>query len=162
MANQQSSSSINNSSNRDVSLDVHNSVTNNKSNKQQVELATILKKNNKYTSTATTSTPSITTLASPTTNPTSTTIQRMAHYTAIADTAATGNYITTNCPLTDRNPTAQGVNVILPDGSSITSSHTAPLQLPSILPIGARTAHISLTLSRAHSSLLANFATMVA
>jgi hypothetical protein len=66
----------------------------------------------------------------------------MAHHSAIVDTAATGHYITTIFPVVDRRIATPGVDVILPDGSTITSSHTAVLQLPSILPLGARTAHI--------------------
>jgi hypothetical protein len=94
------------------------------------------------TTTSTISTPSTTTLASPTTNP-STIIQCMAHYTTIANTATTGNYLSIDCPVTDRQPsTHQGVDVILPGGSIITSSHTATLQLPATLPLGARQVHI--------------------
>jgi hypothetical protein len=58
----------------------------------------------------------------------------------IADTAATGNYITMDCPVTDKHPTSHGIDVTLPNGVNITSSHTALLQLPHELPIGARKA----------------------
>jgi len=101
---------------------------------------------NKYTSTispTTTNTTTTTTtdqpLVTPTTNPpTSNTM----YYTAIADTAATGHYVTQACPVTDKRSTNYGVQVILPDGNSITSTHTALLQLPNQLPITAKTAHI--------------------
>jgi hypothetical protein len=145
MANhiQSSIDHYNNNNHNNKGLDVHTDKNNN-SYKQQVELASSLKKNQKYTSTPTTSSSTTTTLASPTTNPPlpNTIIHRMANYTAILDTAATGNYVTTSCPVTNQQPTQHGVDVILPDGSSITSTHTALLQLPHILPIGARTAHI--------------------
>jgi hypothetical protein len=135
MANQQSSNNNHTHINTGVRLDVHKQT--------KVELASIIKKNNKYTSNTNLSSTTTTPLASPTTNPpTSTIIHRMAHYTAIADTAATGNYITPDCPVLERQPSNQGVDVLLPDGSLITSSHTATLQLPAVLPIGARTAHV--------------------
>jgi hypothetical protein len=54
----------------------------------------------------------------------------------IADTAATGNYVTTECPVTNKHPTSNGIDVTLPNGVNITSSHTALLQLPHELPIG--------------------------
>jgi hypothetical protein len=144
MANNKQSSNINNNINNNKGLDVHTDKNNN-SNKQHVELASVLKKNIKYspTTSTTSSNPTTTTLASPTTNPPSTTIiQLMAHYTAITDTAAMGNYIMTACPVTNQQPTAHGIDVILPDGSSITSSHTALLQLPNILPLIAQLAHM--------------------
>jgi hypothetical protein len=120
-----------NNNNNKNGLDVH--IINNNS----VELDSILKHNIKYKSTTTP-------LVSPTTNPTtiSTNIKHTAHYSAIVDTAATGNYLTPECPVTDLNPSSPRVDVILPDGSGITSSHTALLQLPIILPPGARSAHI--------------------
>jgi hypothetical protein len=64
------------------------------------------------------------------------------NYMGIADTAATGNYVTTDCPVTDMQPTTNGIDVTLPNGVNITSSHTALLQLPHELPIGACKADI--------------------
>ena len=79
-------------------------------------------------------------LVAPTTNTTNK--KNTMNYTAIADTAATGHYITQSCPVVDKRSTNYGVNVTLPDGNSINSTHTALLQLPSQLPVNARTAHI--------------------
>ena len=107
--------------------------------------ASSLKLANKYTSTITTPITTNTTtttnqqLVTPNTNPT---YKNTMNYTAIADTAATGHYITQECPVVDKRSTNYGVNVTLPDGNSINSTHTALLQLPSQLPINARTAHI--------------------
>jgi hypothetical protein len=92
------------------------------------------------------STTSPSSLASPNTNPINDNISKNVHfaanYTAIANTAATGNYVTPDCPVTNIHPTSTGINVTIPDGSNITSSHTALLRLPPTLPLGARIAHI--------------------
>jgi hypothetical protein len=64
------------------------------------------------------------------------------NYMGIADTAATGNYVTTDCPITDKHPTSNGIDVTLPNGVNITSSHMALLRLPCTLPIGALKADI--------------------
>jgi hypothetical protein len=144
MAEAQTSSSNTNSNHDGISLDVRNTT-------KSAELASILKSSNKYAHTTTTSIASSTTTSvAPSTNPTTLSAHAatsipscMANYTAIADTAATGNYITTTCPVTNITPsTTQSIDVILPDGSSISSSHTAVLRLPEALPLGARTAHI--------------------
>jgi hypothetical protein len=94
------------------------------------------------TTTATTSS----SMVSSNTNTTTTTDNKIVkfamNYMGIANTAATGNYITTDCPVTDKHPTSNSIDVTLPNGVNITSSHTAILQLPHELPIGACKADI--------------------
>ena len=131
MTSQQSSSN-NNNNNIQQQEQATKMNTSNTCNKQKLD--SILKNNTKYTTTTTT-------LATPPTN-TNTTIVNTMNYTAIADTAATGNYITEKCPVSNKRPSAHGVDVIIPNGSSMTSTHTALLQLPSELLLGARKAHI--------------------
>jgi hypothetical protein len=111
------------------------SINNNDNNKeglaQQHDNTSTLKSNiekhDKYTT-------STIPLVSPTTNPIQqNTIVITMDYTAISDTAATGNYVTTNWPVINWQP---GVNVI----HGLT---TALLQLTTELPaIGARIASI--------------------
>ena len=67
------------------------------------------------------------------------------HTIAIADTRCTGHYLTINVPYTNKtiNPS---LVIMLPDGSTITSSHTASLKIP-FLPEEAYTARIFPTLT---------------
>jgi hypothetical protein len=84
-------------------------------------------------------------MVSPHTNTTTTNnkiVKFAMNYMGIADTAATGNYITTDCPVTDKHPTSNSIDVTLPNGVNITSTHTALLQLPHELPLGACKADI--------------------
>ncbi|ACI65279.1 predicted protein [Phaeodactylum tricornutum CCAP 1055/1] len=60
---------------------------------------------------------------------------------AIADTGCTGHFLSTNIAHIHCQPTVPGINVVLPDGRTITSSHITELNIPS-LPPAARTAHI--------------------
>lgn len=98
----------------------------------------------KQTTTTTTTTPS--SMVSPNTNTTNHTNNKIVkfamNYMGIANTAATGNYITTDCPVTDKHPTSNSIDVTLPNGVNITSTHTALLQLPHELPLGACKADI--------------------
>jgi hypothetical protein len=84
-------------------------------------------------------------MVSPNTNTTTTNnkiIKFAMNYMGIADTAASGNYITTDCPVTDKHPISNGIDVTLPNGVNITSTHTSLLQLRHELPLGARKADI--------------------
>ena len=66
---------------------------------------------------------------------------------AIADTGSTGNYLSLEASYyTDMKVADPPIEVILPDGSEIQSTHTALLNIPS-LPIKAREAHLFPTLS---------------
>ncbi|KAI2490331.1 hypothetical protein MHU86_24250 [Fragilaria crotonensis] len=64
----------------------------------------------------------------------------------IADTGCTGHYIHITTPHFDRTIANPSISVLLPDGSTIHSTHTATLDLP-LLPPAARFAHIFPTLS---------------
>jgi hypothetical protein len=64
----------------------------------------------------------------------------------IADTGSTGHFLTIHAPCLHRQPASPGISVILPDGSTITSTHTALLNLP-MLPPAACTAHVFPTLT---------------
>jgi hypothetical protein len=61
--------------------------------------------------------------------------------TAIADTGANGHFCMQNGPCIDVEPTQNPTHMSLPDGSTITSSHTGLLPIPQ-LPTAARQAHI--------------------
>ena len=104
---------------------------NDNNNKKEKELDLKINKNNNQTNTTTL-------MVSPNTKQNT----KVMNYSAIIDTAATGNYVTTECPVIDMKETSHGVDVSLPDGSIMTSTHTALLKLPAILPIGARKADI--------------------
>ena len=62
---------------------------------------------------------------------------------ANADTGSTGHYMAISDAqwLTNMQPTSRGIEVNLPDGSTIKSTHTASLDLPS-LPAAAQVAHV--------------------
>jgi hypothetical protein len=64
----------------------------------------------------------------------------------IADTGCTGHYIHIDTPHLNRQPASPGISVLLPDGTTITSTHTATLDLPH-LPATACVAHIFPALS---------------
>ena len=68
------------------------------------------------------------------------------HSPCIADTGCTGHYIHITTPHSNRTIANPGISVILPDGNTIHSTHTAILDLPH-LPPAARIAHIFPTLS---------------
>ena len=65
----------------------------------------------------------------------------------ILDSGCTGHYIHVHTPHTDRQPANPSITVLLPNGSSIQSSHTATLSLHPNLPPSARLAHIFPTLT---------------
>ena len=54
--------------------------------------------------------------------------------TIIADTGATGHYLMVDGPYTNAIPVSQGIDVLLPSGQKIRSSHTAELSLPGLPP----------------------------
>jgi hypothetical protein len=59
----------------------------------------------------------------------------------IADTGATDHFLTTDAAVINQKIATPGIRVMLPDGSTITSTHTATLDLPG-LPPEACQAHI--------------------
>ena len=61
--------------------------------------------------------------------------------TAILDSGTTGNYLMLDTPCDDIRPAETPVQVQLPDGRTMNSSHTGILCLPG-LPLAARRAHI--------------------
>ena len=54
--------------------------------------------------------------------------------TIIADTGATGHYLMVDGPYTNATPVSQGIDVLLPSGQKIRSSHTAEISLPGLPP----------------------------
>ena len=60
---------------------------------------------------------------------------------AIADSGTTGHYLRVSSPVVGKVQVNEGVRVLLPDGNTITSSHEAYLDMPT-LPKAARKAHI--------------------
>ena len=66
--------------------------------------------------------------------------------TCIADTGSTGHFITIYAPSINRRPANPSIAVLLPDGSTIHSTHTALLNIPQ-LPTQACQAHIFPTLA---------------
>ena len=61
--------------------------------------------------------------------------------TCIADTGSTGHFINIHAPILNQRPANPGISVLLPDGSTITSTHTAILNIP-MLPPTACEAHL--------------------
>ena len=59
----------------------------------------------------------------------------------IADTGATGHFITSSAPYHNKRVAQPGISVLLPDGSTLQSTHPASLHLPQ-LPANACQAHI--------------------
>jgi hypothetical protein len=66
--------------------------------------------------------------------------------TCIADTGSTGHFLTIHAPSLNRRPANPSISVLLPDGSTITSTHTALLNIP-LLPPHACESHIFPTLA---------------
>ena len=58
---------------------------------------------------------------------------------------ATGHFVTTDAPFTNKRAAIPGISAQLPDGGTINSTHTCSLDLP-FLPAAAREAHISIGL----------------
>ena len=81
---------------------------------------------------STTVSPSITTI--PITSSTSGTA-------IVADTSATGHYLMVDGPYVNAIPVTQGIDVLLPSGTQIRSSHTAQLIIPG-LPLSATQCHV--------------------
>ena len=71
---------------------------------------------------------------------------------AIADSGTSGHFLGINSACVNKMKTNEGINVQLPDGSCITSTHTASLNLPQ-LPPEARKAHIFPELTHALISI---------
>ncbi len=61
--------------------------------------------------------------------------------TAILDTGTTGHFLLDTTPCANKQTTQQPVQVQLPNGQTIASTHTAQLNIPN-LPETATTAHI--------------------
>lgn len=59
----------------------------------------------------------------------------------IADTGATGHFLTSSSHCLDKTPVTNGVVVHIPNGDTMKASHTALLDLPT-LPVAATTAHV--------------------
>ena len=68
---------------------------------------------------------------------------------AIADAGATGHFLVPGAPVLDLAETTQPLSINLPDGDTLTSTHTCELDLPS-LPNEARKAHIGPGLAYSH------------
>ena len=62
--------------------------------------------------------------------------------TAIANTGTTGHFLLPTSMCGDIKPVTQGITVQMPNGSQITSTHTAQLNILQDLPASARHAHI--------------------
>jgi hypothetical protein len=71
--------------------------------------------------------------------------------TTLLDSGCTAHYLLANAKFSNKKPTATSLTVILPNGDTITSTHTATLNMPS-LPHTARQAHILTGLAQ-HSLL---------
>jgi hypothetical protein len=61
--------------------------------------------------------------------------------TAILDSGTTGHYLLLDAPCTNKQPTARPLQVKLPNGHTIESTHTCELHLPGLLP-PVRKAHL--------------------
>ena len=59
----------------------------------------------------------------------------------IADTGCSAHYIQVTGPVTDIQPACNPISVVLPDGTTMISTHTASLPIPS-LPYAARSCHL--------------------
>jgi hypothetical protein len=64
-----------------------------------------------------------------------------SQYTALLDSGCTAHFLLENAKFSNKIPTATPLAVILPNGDTITSTHTATLNMPS-LPYTVRQAHI--------------------
>ena len=71
---------------------------------------------------------------------------------AIADSGTTGHFLQIDSQCVDKRLTNEGLDVRLPDGSVITSTHTALLNIPQ-LPMKARRAHLFPDISHALLSI---------
>ena len=71
---------------------------------------------------------------------------------AIVDSGTTGHFLQISSECVDKRQTDEGLNVHLPDGSVITSTHTALLNIPQ-LPMKARRAHLFPKISHALLSI---------
>ena len=71
---------------------------------------------------------------------------------AIADSGTTGHFLQINSECVDKRQTDEGLNVHLPDGLVITSTHTAMMNIPQ-LPMKARRAHMFPDISHAFLSI---------
>ena len=60
---------------------------------------------------------------------------------AILDSGATSNFLMTDAHMFSRTPTDDPINVTLPDGSKVRSTHKCVLDLPQ-LPMEARKGHV--------------------
>jgi len=63
-------------------------------------------------------------------------------HNAIADTGATGHFLSLSAPVANKRVTTTPISVVLPDGSTIHSTHTGHLLLSHALPATATLAHI--------------------
>jgi hypothetical protein len=67
--------------------------------------------------------------------------QIVAQYFGLADSGATGHFFTTNARVVNKQVAQDPLNVKIPDGNTLQSSHTCELNLPK-LPPEARKGHI--------------------
>ena len=63
------------------------------------------------------------------------------HKWAILDSGATSNFMMTNAHVDTKEATTEGINVSLPDGNKVQSTHRCTLNIPG-LPKAARKGHI--------------------
>ena len=66
---------------------------------------------------------------------------------AVLDSGATGNFLVTDAPLSEKQETTQQLTVSLPDGNEIRSTHTGLINVPR-LPRSRRIGHVIPGLSR--------------
>ena len=85
--------------------------------------------------------------ALPSSFPTFTSVSPTSASQCIVDTGCTGHYIHSLTPHHNRQPSIPGITVLLPNGDTITSTHTATLTLHAALPPSATIAHIFPSLS---------------
>lgn len=64
-----------------------------------------------------------------------------SHSTAILDSGASGHYLLCTSPCRNKQPITNGLEVKLPNNATLTSTHTAEIQLDGV-PSGAMQAHI--------------------
>ena len=60
---------------------------------------------------------------------------------AVMDSGATGNFLVTDAPISERTETHDQISVTLPDGSQVESTHTGLVDIPQ-LPKAARIGHV--------------------
>ena len=77
--------------------------------------------------------------------------RNLSRFLAIADAGATGHFMMKNAPVINVKPAVNPINITLPDGKIIKSTHTCNLNIP-WLPADMTEAHIVPGMT--HSSLI--------